>query len=339
MQIYIDEAGSFGGNNPPANSWCVVAAFVEPEQVKRKSKELLRNLKINSGFKHTDEVKLYQLNEAEYLKFLNNLGELAGTLFAVATDSSLNLGGYVKKHKEIQIQNIISNVPKMKYEGGKEALKLLAAQLDSISAQLYVQLSCQVQLMSGVVDRGINYYVQRIPSTLSSFTWRIDHKDPNQRTAYEDAFEKYAPALLQTFSLEKAGALLDWCNYEPMREFMYQVGEIPDYLISEFPDLKNEMGLDIQKIIRRDIKFVDSKLSNGVQIADLLASGLRRLLKGEFSDTEMAATSFAKLFVQEARRASPLKLVTFGEESYVPKECAKVINCVIKECRPMLLKS
>jgi Protein of unknown function (DUF3800) len=338
MEISIDEAGSFGGKTPPANSWCVVVAFVEPEAAKRKTKNILRNLKISSGFKYTDEVKLGQVNEDEYFKFLNGLGNLTGTLFAVATDTSLNLNELVIKHKELQSKNIISSVPKMIYDEGKQALKYLASQLDSISPQLYIQLVCQVQLMSAVVDRGINYYVQRIPSTLSSFKWRIDHKDPNQRTAYEDAFEKLSPALLQSFSLQKAGAMLNCCNYKSMSKFMYQTGEIPEYLISEFPKLKTEMGLNIQKIIRDDIKFVDSKFNEGVQIADLLASGLRRLLKGEFKNSQMAASLFAKLFVQEARNASPLKIITFGEECSVPDKSAEIIRRIIKECRPILFK-
>lgn len=98
------------------------------------------------------------------------------------------------------------------------------------------------------------------------------------------------------------------------------------------------MGLDIQKIIRKDIKFVDSKRDEGVQIADLLASGLRRLLKNEFKNNEFAALLFAKLFVQEVKNKPPLKLISFGTESILPPDSAKTVHCLIKECRLMMKK-
>lgn len=207
-----------------------------------------------------------------------------------------------------------------------------------IRIPLYTQLACQIQLMSSVVERAINYHVQRTPSTLGSFRWRVDNKDPNQKTTFEDAFEKFSPVLLQTFSLQNPGEMLNWCDYSAMNEFMYQAGELPDYLVTKFPWLKNEMGFDIQKIIRKDIKFVDSKLDEGVQVADLLSSGLRRLLKGEFEKNEATASLFAKLFVQEVKNKPPLKLISFGTESVLPLDSAKTIRCFIKESRLMLKK-
>ena len=334
MEIYIDEAGSFVSKEANIGSWCVIAAFVIPETEKRRAKEFLRDLKIKSGFTYKDEIKLYQICEKEYFTFLSKLNLLKSTLFAVATDSSFNSNELVIAHKEGQVKNILSSVPQMKYEEGKEALKYLASQINSVSPQLYIQLTCQVQLMSSVVDRAINYYVQRIPNTLGSFKWRIDNKDPNQRTDFEDAFVKFSPALLQTFSLKKPRVMFSWCDYSPMKNFIYQVGEIPDYLIAKFPYLKNEMGLDIQKIIREDIKF-DSKLDEGVQIADLLASGLRRLLRGEFKDNVTSAKLFGGLFVQETKNSSPLKLTTFDDGGCLPSETADTVRYLIKECRAM----
>ena len=137
MEISIDEAGSFVNLGAQAGSWCIVAAFVVPETEKRKSRDILRNLKIRSGFTYKDEIKLYQLDENEYLKFLEDLGALKVLLFAVATDSSLNSNELVIAHKEGQVKNILSNIPEMKYEKGKDALKYLASQIDCIPPQLY----------------------------------------------------------------------------------------------------------------------------------------------------------------------------------------------------------
>ncbi|EJE3289520.1 DUF3800 domain-containing protein [Vibrio alginolyticus] len=339
MEISIDEAGSFVNKGSTAGSWCVVAAFAIPETEKRKVKEALRRLKVDSGVSYQQEIKLGKIEESVYLGFLKILGKTNCTLFAVATDSYYNGDDIVSIHRDTQARMILSAVPAMKYQGGKEALKYLSEQFNSISPQLYSQLVCQIQLMQQFTENAIDYYVQRQPKTLQNFKWRVDQKQPTHKTHFEDAFEKYAPGLLQTFSLDQPGRLLDWCDYRPMKKFMYGEGELPDYLIERFPNLVNEVGLNIQKIIRDDIKFVDSKKYDSVQIVDLLASGLRRLLRHEFSNNEQAARLLGELFVQAPKGKVPIKLVSFGNSEPIPSETAALVSTIKHHSRSMLLKS
>lgn len=339
MEISIDEAGSFVNKGAKTGSWCVVAAFVMPETEKRVVREALRILKVTNGFKHNQEIKLGKTEEQSYFEFIKRLSNSNCTLFSVATDSYFNNDVIVSEHRNIQAQNITEAIPSMKYQGGKDALAFLSEQLSSVPPQLYSQLVCQIQLMQVFTERAINYYVQRQPKVLRCFKWRIDQKQPTYKTHFEDAFEKYAPGLLQTFSLEKPGVMLDWCDYSSMADFMYDVGEMPEHLVERFPNLVHEIGLNIQKIIRDDIKFVDSKDDVNVQIADLLASGLRRLLRAEFIDNELAAVLLGRLFVQAPKNTSPIKLVSFGEIEPLNDETARLVRLIIENCKPMLVKS
>jgi hypothetical protein len=159
------------------------------------------------------------------------------------------------------------------------------------------------------------------------------------RGSYEDAFEKFCPALLQTLSLQDPGAALNWCDYRPMSEYIYRKGEIPDYLVDKFPYLHEEEAFDIQRIVRKDMVFIDSKSYDGIQIADLLASGLRRLLKQEFSNNELVAKHIGRLMVQEIHNNPPIKLVTFGAEEKLDGSLAGIMNILIKSCRPMLYRN
>lgn len=338
MEILIDEAGSFAVINAPENSWCVVAAYVCPETEKRKYRKALRNLKLREKVLAAEELKIHQVSELNYVKLLKELGALEGILFCIATDSNLNKIELVQNHQKTQASLMLGNIDAMKYESGKNAVRYLTSQLESLPAQLYVQLFCQVQLMHAFVNRGISYFVQRKPNSLKSFKWKIDQKEPQKKTDYEDAFEKFSPALLQTFSIQDPGPALNWCDYRPMSEFIYQKGDIPGYLIDKFPHLKEEEGFDIQKIIRKDIQFIDSKSYEGIQIADLLASGMRRLLRKGFDDNHLVAKLFGKLMVQEVKNQPPLKLVTFGEESMVNEGLAQIVRLFAKSCRPMINK-
>ena len=177
-------------------------------------------MKVTNGVKYDQEIELGKVEEQSYFEFLRRLGNSSCTLFSVATDSYFNDDAIVSKHRDTQVKNITNAIPSMKYQEGKDALAFLSEQLSSIPPQLYSQLVCQIQLMQIFTERAINYYVQRQPKVLRCFKWRVDQKQPTYKTHFEDAFEKYAPGLLQTFSLENPAAMFTWCDYSSMADFI-----------------------------------------------------------------------------------------------------------------------
>ena len=46
----------------------------------------------------------------------------------------------------------------------------------------------------------------------------------------------------------------------------------------------NGPEINIGKLFQKDLVFVDSKVNKGVQVTDLLVSGLRQLLRQEFAN-------------------------------------------------------
>jgi hypothetical protein len=199
---YIDEAGTFVSKGASENSWCTVACYSHPEFEKRKLSELLRQLKLTEGFAQDSEVKLKNISENGYIKFLEELPQLNGTLFCVATDSSFNSLDKINSHKDAHVESIHRGQSEMKYDGGKEAMKILHKKLSGLPAQLYVQFHCQAVLLSSFIQRGISFYVQRYPNSLKSFRWRYDAKELLKITDFEDSFQKFVPALLQAYSID-----------------------------------------------------------------------------------------------------------------------------------------
>jgi hypothetical protein len=336
MEIFIDESGSFVVNGANSGSWCLVAAYVSPEAEKKKYQVVLRELKRKEGKASSSEIKLHEVQEDNYFCFLEMLAKLKGILLCSATDSYFNHESLVIKHQRNQAIAIRDNIDEMIYESGKRAVQKIASQLENLSPQLYIQLVIQIQLMLSFIHKGISYFVQRYPSTLKSFRWRIDQKNPNIKTAFEDAFEKFGPALLQTFSLFEPAPRLSWCNYRHMNDFLFNSGELPKYLTKKLPHLKDKAGFDIGKIARKDIKFIDSEASTGVQIADLLASGVRRLLRVGFNNNDVAAQLLGRTMVQGENNQSPIKLLTFGKEIAIKDELSKLVKIMTRYCRPMV---
>ena len=341
MEIFIDESGSFTSVKNQPNAWSIVAAYVTPETEKRHYKKALFELK-KRCLAGSKEIKLHQINENCYFSFLQDLGKLKGTLFAVGTDGYFNDPIFIEAHKLKHLEVIKHSINEMKYESGKEGQRILAGELRKTSSQLYTQLTCQVLLISSIIERAVIYYAQRNPNALCSFKWRIDQKEPFKKTDFENTFEKLTPVLLQAFSLMSPLMIPDDLNLSKMKSFIYKQKEMPEYLIEKKSALINGAGLNIQKILRDDIKFVDSINSEGVQVADLLTSGIRRLLKSGFYDNHKAAFLFSKLFIQNKKGLPPLHPVIFSKLDdkniiELPTETNNLVRILMDNCRRMML--
>jgi len=337
VNIYVDESGSFV-NSPTLGSWNVVAALTAAETGRKVIAEAVRRVRRSAGAGPTEEVKLNRLDERAYLEFLDAMQHQDLVVFATATDAGLNSIERVARHKTMQVAKIREGVPRMRYEGGRLGVELLASQVESISPQLYVQLVCQVSLLHDVIDRAINYFAQRRPATLREFRWRIDQKN-STRTAFEDAFEKIAPALLQTRSIREPFAKVEGFDYRAMKAYEFEDGKAPEYLQTEY-GLPEMEGFNVQKMVRGNLEFVDSESLDGVQAVDLIASGLRRLLRGSFSDNICMARALGRLFVQAKSGSNAISLTTMAaEEKSTSPHVADMVRAINASSKQMLVRA
>lgn len=334
MNIYIDESGSFV-NASSVGSWNAVAALAVSEKSEERIGYFLDQLKTSNGFDPSKEAKLKDLTEGSYLQFIENLAALNIVIFSNATDSGLNTIDRVIKHQQGQVAESLRHVDKMKYKGGKQGVLLVSSQLAKLPPQLYVQLLCQVNLMFDIVSRVINFYAQRDPEALAEFRWRIDQKNIS-RTDFEDAFEKLSPVLLQTMSISNPLMRVKGFDYSSLSQYEFEDGMVPEYL-NEVYGIEAKSGLNIQKIIRGDIKFIDSKDSPSIQAVDLVVSGIRRCLRRQFSDNEKAASKLGKLMLQEKHNAPPLSLISFADDQLLPLEVARLVRIMIRNNKDMIL--
>jgi len=253
----------------------------------------------------------------------------------VVTDAGQNDLADIRLHQKEQASKIRANVPRMFYEEGKQGVRLLADQLDDLSPQLYVQLHCQVNMIFDIIGRALLYFVQRDPITLRRFKWRIDQKNTS-KTVFEDAFERVAPPLLQSRSLEKPLIMLEGANYRALAPFEYKKGEVPSYL-TEATGIEIEHGLNIGKVLRKDCAFEDSQNSEGIQIVDLLASGIRRCLRNGFEHNHIAAQLLGNLMIQNEKQHPPIQVIGFRRGVLLhASPAARAISIMIMNCRPML---
>ena len=191
-------------------------------------------------------------------------------------------------------------------------------------------------LIFDVISRSVTYYVQRHPATLAEFRWRIDQKNSDKPT-FEQAFERISPSLLQTMALSSPLLMVEGVDYSAMSQYEFPPGDAPTYLRDTYGiSSGNDGGFNVRKILCGNLKFVDSKDVIGVQAADLIASGIRRCLRQNFSDNRRAATLLGGLMVQAVQNKPPLQLVSLSDSGALPQEAASLVRLMISAARPYL---
>jgi hypothetical protein len=188
MKIGIDESGSFVYSSAE-NSWNCVAAYVYPEIHNRRIQEEVRLLLRRHAKPGRKEVKLRDVTEDEYVRFLVALRNYDGVLYVVSTNAAVNTPAVVHDHQQGQVHKILEHVDKMIYESGRDGVRALARRVRELPHQLYVQMICQVELVIQILNSAVLYFVQRHPQALSRFRWRIDQKNSTP-TSYEEAYSR-----------------------------------------------------------------------------------------------------------------------------------------------------
>ncbi|WP_240690372.1 DUF3800 domain-containing protein [Burkholderia cepacia] len=95
-------------------------------------------------------------------------------------------------------------------------------------------------------------------------------------------------------------------------------------------------GTNLGKILYEDFEFVDSDCCAGVQVADLVAGGVRRLLRGGFEDRERIALALGGNMLQREHNAPPIILVSLDQAGYVAGPVARLLRMMSAATRPML---
>jgi hypothetical protein len=311
MFIYVDESGTFKSANA-TNSWCVVAAYVVPEVCRRRVERTLKLLKRRMGCGYQDEVKLKHLSEPQLKRLLKELSELEATLFISAIDLGHQDIQMVACHQANQVESVRANRPSMLYEEGRASIDDLSGRLERLSPQLYTQMVAQIDLLDQVFRMGRLYYVQRLPATLGSFKWRMDEKN-SASPSFEQTLSHMAPALIQAKSLRDPGVFVEGFDYSHFdKRFRNAPEDIPAFL-QEAAGRTIKSAVNLAAVMR-DWEFVRSHDVPGVQVADLLASAWRRVLRGEFEDNDGVASLLGGLTVQGQKLKPSIHLISLGNE-------------------------
>jgi len=302
MYIYCDESGSFATASQPG-SWCVIASYVLAEQQRVRARDMLRRYKLLAGATYRGEVKRSDTTEAIYFWFLEQLSIVGGMVVAVATDSGANQGA--AENQVAQVQRIADALVTADTTQRIEMTKLMY-EMSALSPQLYVDYGCRLKLAWRTIRLSALYFGRRYNATLGRFSWRMDEKSPRLHGLYHSSI----PGFIEELAKDEPLELLDTGDYGALARFLVPRDVLAGNPITSPPPVHARI-FSAARMMTDDVTFVDSATCDGVQIADLIASGLYRCLRGGFSDNQRACQLLGRLLFAKTSEDPVVPLLHF----------------------------
>ena len=326
MYIFIDESGTFAPTNQPG-AWCVVAAYIVGSRDRVAAEDALNALKARAGRNPLDEIKRRDVTEEDYFRFLEDLSNQGGFLVSVATDAGLNNG--VTENQTGQVRIIREAIDSLETPKDKSEAEALAKAMEALSPQLYVEIICRMYLAWLAVRVGVAHYVQAEPDTLWRMDWRFDAKG-GAGAAFEKAHAPLMAELAGQMSRAHPMPFVTGGDYSHFGRFIR--GGAAALRPTGPGQGRRDVAVITQRLYREKQAFVDSARSPGIQIADLLVSGIAALLRGKFSDQERAARCLGRLTMRLYGTDDATYLIAFGNPETpepltdVAKKAVKTMN-------------
>jgi hypothetical protein len=330
MHIFQDESGIFVPSTS-IGSYSVVGSYVLAESQYRHAKEVLRKFKLRHGRTVFSEMKRRDLGgmEKPYFRLLEELAEVGGILVGIASDVSSNT--HIVEHQQNTGTYLRSLVTRPRGAANAVSILAMADGVLKLSIQNYTELICRVRLCWEVLQRATGYFAQRAPGALARIRWQYDYKD-KVKNHFESTLEATAIHLMERYALRDPLQLVQGANYSKWRDELISINT---------PDIDAPTSEHSGKVYRATklfslLQFVDSKESEGVQIADLLVNGIHGLLRGRFQQHEKAAMLLGRLMVVRPD-VSILPTIRFSDEELCerPSNIAETMKMMGAAARPV----
>jgi hypothetical protein len=337
MHIYVDESGIFA--NPANNDMAVscMAAVVIPEPFQKYIFKRFKYLKSSWGMGDV-EPKGSRLDEKQVSQVVSVLSRYDVIIKALVIDMGLHTDAHILVHKQGQADGMTKNLTPKHHPNLVRQLKELAARVEHLPNQLYVQSCVLSSLVDSVIRVSTLYYCQRVPLTLSSFKWVIDAKG-EKVSDYEDLWSTIVMPMLQSSSLNNPMISLQEGDYSSFnRKFDMTMPAPPEYLM---PHIRCEIPAepfhccDVKKIMTESLAFESSENNLGLQLADIVTNAIRRALHGNLQVDGWG--DLGKLMVKNEKGKNSLEMIVLHNE-VVQKRLpyGAIFRHFDKQSKPML---
>jgi hypothetical protein len=343
MRIYIDEAGIFvpptGGQR---SSYSLVLGLIIPSNCEGDLCYEFLRLR-DSWPKHEIEIKGSSLDEKRASQVIDLLASFDVVVDFVAIDMALHAKEIVDGFKCRQAEAITAHVtrehhPEMVFETVQ-----LEHRLRSMPNQLFVQAELTIKLILNVLQIATLYFVQRQPAELGDIAWIVDRKG-HTLTEMEETWSTLILPMSENHFMKKPlislkdGDYSHFARYETDPEVDEDMARHLKWVATTYG--KDEAAytgpvIDSKRLLTEQRHFHDSRDSLGLQLADMLASILRRALNNHMQKSGWK--DFGKLVIYDPKPGWFSRLGAECAEPSWPQTVIDVWNALQSLSKPMVL--
>jgi hypothetical protein len=291
MRIYVDEAGPFLPPQPPRPLFSLILSLLIPSAIEQEL--FYEFLRLRDTWPNQDiEIKGSSLNESQAAQLISLVLKYDTLVQFIALDTNTHPDPLVEDFKNRQADAVTANINRENHPGPIPHLHQLGEAVREMSNQLFLQSFAIWELITRTIREGTAYYVQRQPQELGDIAWIIDRKDRTLTHMEETWSTLILPISERRFAEEPLIAIReeDYSYFDA--RYGYNRATIDaeelrhiEWLrsVSEKVPLREDEGLGINAklLLTEQQTFEDSLDSLGLQLADMLATILRRALNDQ----------------------------------------------------------
>jgi len=307
MRIFIDEAGSFVPPTSGHSSYSLVLALIIPSSC--ESQLFYEFLRLRDSWpKQQIEIKGSSLDETQAAQMISLLASFDVVVEFVSLDMALYQKNNIDNFKSRQADAITAHVTREHYPDMVHHLVQLEQTVRNMPNQLFVQAEITIQLILKVLQIATLYYVQRQPTELGDISWVVDRK-AHTLTEMEETWTTLILPMSESHSMKEPHIALKEADYSHFARYETDLAVDEDMArhlkwLYEVHGKKKEASLtgrviNAGRLLSEQLQFLDSLDSLGLQLADMLASILRRGLNNRLQ--KPGWKDFGKLVIHDPK--------------------------------------
>jgi hypothetical protein len=328
MRIFIDEAGNFVPPTSGQSSYCLVLALIIPSSSEPQLNYEFLRLR-DSWPKQQIEIKGSSLDETQAAQVIDLLASFDVVVEFVSLDMEFHGKRIIDDFKSRQADEITAHVTREHYPDMVHHLARLERIIRNMPNQLFVQSEVTIQLILKVLQIATLYYVQRQPAELGDISWTVDRKN-HTLTEMEETWTTLILPMSESHFMKNPHIALKGADYSHFRRYETDLTadeEMARHLkwLYEVHGKKGDPTtgrvINAGRLLSEQLQFLDSQDSLGLQLADLLASILRRALNDHLQ--KPGWKNFGKLVIYDPK---PGWIIALGKSRAAPPFAQRVVD-------------
>jgi hypothetical protein len=344
MRIYIDEAGPFLPPQPPRPLFSLVLSLIVPSSIEQEL--FYEFLRLRDTWPNQNvEIKGSSLDESQAAQLITLVLRYDTLVQFIALDANTHPDPLVEDFKNRQADAVTANITRDHHPGPIPHLHQLGEAVRKMSNQLFLQSFAIWELITRTIREGTVHYVRRQPQELGDIAWIIDRKDRTLTQMEETWSTLILPVSERRFAEEPLIAIReeDYSYFDARYGFNRATIDEEELRHLEWLRSVSEkgpvgedhgLGINAKLLLTEQQTFEDSLNSLGLQLADMLATILRRALNDQLQCPGWK--DFGGLLVRHHNPGTGFIQLGAGKETLMTGHARKVCRILDNKAKSMI---